>query len=45
MVFGRAGCPAFTIETNGRTGIRQIVLENFQQLLQYLCNRGSGSSV
>ena len=22
-----------------------IVLENFQQLLQYLCNRGSGSSV
>jgi hypothetical protein len=27
MVFSRAGCPAFTITTNGETGILQIVQE------------------
>jgi len=27
MVFSRANCPAFTITTNGETGILQIVQE------------------
>jgi hypothetical protein len=29
MVFSRASCPAFTITTNGETGIRQLVQEIF----------------
>jgi len=29
MVFSRASCPAFTITTNGETGILQVVQKDF----------------
>ena len=34
MVFSRASCPAFSITTNGETGIRQIVQKNFSSYVR-----------